>query len=284
MSKLPVIGAIKTDKDVKRALESIREWVNGGAVIPEQDRAATSLISGGSGNYAPADQGVINGNLHDHIGGDGAQIDHDKLANKGNNTHAQIDSYMAMVHPGTGAAAGSNAQVQWNDSGIFGADPNFTWDNVAKSINIAAATLLPDNPLAISGTADAYLQINLQNKSSLGSADIVITADTGNDTMRYADVGIGNSAYASTAWDSVAPYDTYLFGDGGNLVLASLSVGKKIKFFVSNIEHESHTTDKVAEMDNTGMNIPAGMTYKVNGLDIMNNALAFSVAMSMGGF
>lgn len=44
---------------------------------------------------APSSQGVTNGNIHDHIGGDGAQIDHCGLSNIGSNTHAQVDSHIA---------------------------------------------------------------------------------------------------------------------------------------------------------------------------------------------
>ncbi len=36
--------------------------------------------------------GVTGGNAHDHSGGDGAQIDHTTLANKGTKTHADIDA------------------------------------------------------------------------------------------------------------------------------------------------------------------------------------------------
>jgi hypothetical protein len=121
--------------------------------------------------------------------------------------------------------------VQYNKDNILDADANFAWDDEEQSLNIGQSTILPDNPLALSGAADAYLQVNLQNTSSLGSADIVITADTGDDTMRYADIGIGNSAYASISWDVVTPYDTYLFGDGGNVVIGSLTEDARIDFF-----------------------------------------------------
>ena len=173
--------------------------------------------------------------------------------------------------PVGGQAVGLDKQVQWNDAGAVAGSAHFTFNKNSNSVIIGEnAVILPDNPLALSGSVDSYLQLNMQNHSAgtSASSDVVLTADDGTDTQFYADFGISNSTYAAAAWDIAGPHDTYLWGDGGHLVLGSLSAGKTIKFFVAGTEHEAHPADIKATLSGTGFNIPTGLTYNINGVPI----------------
>lgn len=69
--------------------------------------------------YAVAAKGVTNGDSHDHNGGDGAQIDHVNLANKGTNTHAQIDSHIASTANPHSTTADQVLPTQTGNAGKF---------------------------------------------------------------------------------------------------------------------------------------------------------------------
>ena len=109
-------------------------------------------------------------------------------------------------------------------------------------------TIFPNTVGQISGTDPGFLQVNLQNFGSTGSADYVITADTGTNANSYIDMGINNSNYSDPNFSSMSPYDGYLYVHGpsdtssqGNLILGAFSSNANI-YFVAGGTQKSNIT------------------------------------------
>jgi len=83
-----------------------------------------------------------------------------------------------------------------------------------------------------SGDVNSYLQVNMQNlrQGTKASSDFVATADIGTDDQYYVNMGINNSTFADPNYPGMAPLDSYLVADGGNLLLAAERAGKTITF------------------------------------------------------
>lgn len=74
--------------------------------VPDATNAMSAMNrQSADARYAPIANGVTNGNSHDHNGGDGGQIDHVNLANKGTNTHASIDGFISSKAAANGLAS-----------------------------------------------------------------------------------------------------------------------------------------------------------------------------------
>jgi hypothetical protein len=186
--------------------------------------------------------------------------------------------------------AGIDGQIQLNKEGVFYADSGLTYNyvtgqfNVGENITISVPEPLPDNPLAVGGDVDSYLQVNLQNINTGedATADFIITADDGTDSWYYGDFGYTNSEYTgeTLGWDIFEPHDMYLYTDGGpddtevppvyggNVVIGSMTPGKKVKFFIAHTAHEAHPADIVGEIGHDGLDLPSGSSYSINSVDL----------------
>ena len=102
-------------------------------------------------------------------------------------------------------------------------------------------TILPNVVGQFTGNSTSYIQVNLENQTSSGSADYVITADDGTDSNYYIDLGLNGSAYSDPAYSSTKAHDGYLYVSStgtnkGNLSIGTTNSTGKINFVVGGME------------------------------------------------
>ena len=92
-------------------------------------------------------------------------------------------------------------------------------------------TALPHTVLQMSANIDTYSQVNFQNinNGTSASTDFVATADNGDDTDGYINLGINSSTYSDANYPIFGPNDGYLINHGinnvGNLIIVNHAGG-----------------------------------------------------------
>lgn len=125
------------------------------------------------------------------------------------------------------ADGGDTTLVQpsnWNADHVV---PHITFDTTKADLEFdTALNFTPGTAVAASfaDTRTSYYQVVLQNKSSGtgASTDLVLTADTGNDTKEYIDIGINSSGFTGS-WGLAK--DGYVYVDGGASGVGDLVIG-----------------------------------------------------------
>lgn len=164
-------------------------------------------------------------------------------------------------------AAGLDTEIQFNDHGSFGHSAKFTYDLPNNRVIIGDVdTVLPNNALSMVTNVDSYFQTNLHNNSAgiNASSDHIITADTGTDTTGFVDFGINNSNYSVDSFTIGTGLDGYLYTQGGNTLVGTGAAGDTVKIFTGGTLIDNLS----AEIDDDGINLPIGKTFRVNGVDI----------------
>ena len=152
--------------------------------------------------------------------------------------------------------AGNDKAIQFNDGGVMGANDNFRFNKNTNTVVVGIPDALPNNPMAIGGALDDYLQVTIQNTSegSSASGDLVITADNGDDDNYYLDLGMNSSQYDSVDYPAFKANDGYLIVEHGDLDLCSTK--DKIKLVVGGTTE----ADIIAEVTSTGITMASGKT------------------------
>lgn len=184
----------------------------------------------------------------------------------------------------TASIGGSNTQVIFNDSSAANGNANLTFNKTTSQLTVTGNivstgttntgvgavragvtnTLLPNTIAAFSGNINYYSQVTLQNKNSgtNATADFVITADDGDDSTNYLDIGINNSGYDISSPTNILGNiankgDSYIYTQGntsninqagGNLYIGAVTEGKVVEIFAGG----PNTDNVVATFANTG--------------------------------
>jgi hypothetical protein len=82
------------------------------------------------------------------------------------------------------------------------------------------------------GNTNNYLQLNIKNLNAgaTASSDIVATANNGDETNYFIDLGINSSGYNITSGVGAAN-DSYLYNVGGDLLIGNASTNKRLILF-----------------------------------------------------
>jgi hypothetical protein len=106
-----------------------------------------------------------------------------------------------------------------------------------------------------------YGQVNYENANSHGSMDIVLTADIGDDSNNFIDLGIHNSLYSDPNYDAIGAADGYLAVQGssasnyvGNLVIGTTTSQANLLFSVGGLT----TSDVSAKITSLGLDLMSG--------------------------
>jgi hypothetical protein len=143
---------------------------------------------------------------------------------------------------------------------------SFSGTNREKLL-VDAGTTTSVNAIVGKGSIDSYLQLNIQNNSSgtSASSDVVATANNGNETSNYIDMGINGGNYSGGVMGGAN--DGYLYTMGNNFLLGTANAAKSLVFMTGGT---SQATNERMRIDGTG-NVGIGKTNPSQKLDVNGN-------------
>ncbi len=122
-----------------------------------------------------------------------------------------------------------------------------------EKLLVDAGTTTSVNAIVGKGSIDSYLQLNIQNNSAgtSASSDVVATANNGNETSNYVDMGINGGSYTGGVMG--AANDGYLYTMGNNFLLGTGNASKSLVFMTGGTSQATNERMRIAGNGNVGI-------------------------------
>jgi hypothetical protein len=129
------------------------------------------------------------------------------------------------------------------------------------------------------GNQPTFQQVYVQNLNddAEASSDLVAYNDLGDGNTYFVDVGISSSNYSSAMYPIFTPNSSYVFNDGGELIIGSGSVHDVI-LFAGGVD----TTDEAVRIDATTKDVAFTNDVNVTGAVNVGDALDVTGAATFG--
>jgi hypothetical protein len=155
--------------------------------------------------------------------------------------------------------------VAINQNAVTTAAPEalYVWQPSTSSFNVISGK----------GNLDNYLQLNIQNTNQgpTASSDIVATANNGNETTNYIDMGINSENFSGFLG---GPNDAYIYSTGNEFHIGNATAGKHLGFFVGGGN---------VDTDNKFALYPTNQHQMTGSLDVSGSVKAFNFTGSLLG-
>ena len=102
----------------------------------------------------------------------------------------------------------------------------------STAVGPGGGATLTNAPVQVTGSANSYVQAEIQNLSSgtTASTDLIATANDGTDSTLFVDLGINSSGNTDSSFTIAAAHDSYLYSQGGNLCIGTASAKDLVLF------------------------------------------------------
>lgn len=180
------------------------------------------------------------------------------------------------------AAGGANTNVQFANGTAIAGNANLSFDYTTGQLFIGQGgfAFSTVSSLAVTkGNVNTYIEKNVQNANTgtAASGDFIVTADSGNNTIDYIDLGINSSTYNQASFSIVGAKDGYLYTSNGHLSIGT-AVDKEVRIHANGTTSNALVVAANAQgltIANT-MAIFANASAGANGSVLISNGSAIS--------